>query len=416
MRVPAPLRRPEFRSLWLAGLLSDTGDWLLFIALPIVVYSLTGSALGTSLAFLVELVPGILLAPLAGWGADRWHRRRVLVVVSLLQATALVPLLAVHTRADLPIVYAVILVEAALFTLFDPAKNALLPTLVPAADLVSANSLIGLNQNLGRLVGGPLGGVLLAAGGLRLVTVADLISYLLAAALISPLNPSPDFGSVAQTTDQQVPTRGSYKSALRGRRVRAALLVAFSSQIAQGIFVVLFILYVAQRLHGGSAEIGLLRGVQAIGAIAGGLALTWLSRAWSPVTLTAWAATAFGLVEAVLWNAPLLSTATAIYIALFIVIGAPGIVLATGLISTLQIETADDERGRVFSGYNLACNLGQAIGMLAAGVLTAPLGLMTLLNTQALLYLATGGLAAWCMTRHQRRPRTAHQTPSGAGQ
>lgn len=79
-------------------------------------------------------------------------------------------------------------------------------------------------------------------------------------------------------------------------------------QIAQGIFVALFILFVAQRLHGGPAEIGLLRGVQAIGATGGGLALTILSRTVSPVALTAWAAASFGLIDLVLWNAPALTT------------------------------------------------------------------------------------------------------------
>lgn len=82
MRMPAPLRGAAFRSVWLAGLVSDAGDWLLLIALPVVVYDLTGSALGTSLAFLVELAPGIVLAPLAGWCADRWDRRRMLVALS----------------------------------------------------------------------------------------------------------------------------------------------------------------------------------------------------------------------------------------------------------------------------------------------------------------------------------------------
>ena len=190
MKAPEPLRAAGFRQLWLAGLVSDTGDWLLFIALPVVVYDLTGSAFGTSVAFLVELVPGVLVAPLAGWCADRFDRRRLLFVVSVLQALGLLPLLAVHTRADLPVLYAVILVESVLVTVFDPAKNAMLPTLVPRRDLVAANSLIGLNQNLGRLVGGPLGGVLLAVGGLGLVTVIDLVSYLLAAALIARLQPA----------------------------------------------------------------------------------------------------------------------------------------------------------------------------------------------------------------------------------
>ena len=106
MESPAALRQPDFRSLWLAGLVSDAGDWMLLIALPIVVYGLTGSALGTSAAFLAELAPGVVLAPLAGWLADRLDRRRLMLTIALLQALALAPLLLVHGRGQLPIVYA----------------------------------------------------------------------------------------------------------------------------------------------------------------------------------------------------------------------------------------------------------------------------------------------------------------------
>ena len=403
MRLPALSRQPAFRSLCLAGLVSDTGDWLRFVALPIVVYQLTGSALGTSLAFLVELAPGIALAPLAGWCADRFDRRRLLIVVSGLQAAALVPLLVVHTRADLPMVYAVILIEAAMFTVFDPVKNALLPALVPGADLVSANSLVGLSQNLARLAGGPLGGLLLAAGGLGVVVAADLISYLIAAVIIARIvtpastRPADHYGVPRR------PGRGAYRSMLHSRPIRAALLVMVVSQVAQGIFVVLFILFVAQRLHGGPSDIGLLRGVQAVGAIAGGVILAVIARRYSPGALTAWAAIIFGAVDLVVWNAPLLSTNIALYVLLFIVIGAPGIVLGTGLISALQIDTDDTNRGRVFGAFGLAGNVGQAVGMLAAGLLASPLGLLSILNIQAVLYLAGGGIAAWSMTGHRTR-------------
>src|SRR5262249_7220614 len=164
-RLVTALRVPNFRRMWFAGLVSDTGDWVLLAALPILVYQLTASTLGTAAAFLVELVPPVLLAPVAGRIADQFDRRRTLVVVSLLQAVALVPLLLVRDRSDLAIVYAVIAVESALAAVFDPTKNALLPTLVDAERLVSANSLVGLNQNIGRLVGAPLGGLLLAIGG-----------------------------------------------------------------------------------------------------------------------------------------------------------------------------------------------------------------------------------------------------------
>ncbi|MGH3610629.1 MAG: MFS transporter, partial [Pseudonocardiaceae bacterium] len=75
MTFPAALAVPQFRSLWWAGLISDAGDWMLLVALPIVVYGLTGSALGTAAAFLAELLPGALLSPVGGWLADRLDRR-----------------------------------------------------------------------------------------------------------------------------------------------------------------------------------------------------------------------------------------------------------------------------------------------------------------------------------------------------
>ena len=410
MKTPAPLRHADFRSLWVAGLISDTGDWLLFIALPVVVYQLTGSALGTSFAFLVELAPGIVLAPLVGRLADRWDRRRVLLLVSAAQGAALLPLLAVHTRSDLPILYSVILVEAALMTLFDPAKNAMLPTLLAPDELVSANALIGLNQNLGRLIGGPLGGVVLAVGGLRLTVTADVLSYLVAAAFIGRLTPrrrpqSPSRRTTAVRRHDPGPT--GFLAALRDRHTRAGLLVAFTSQIAQGIFVVMFVLFVAQQLRRGPAEIGLLRGVQAVGAIAGSLVLTALTRRIAPAKLTAGAAIAFGVLSLVVWNAPTVTTATGLFVVLFILVGAPGVVMFAAIISNLQLATCDGERGRAFAALGLASNAGQSIGMLAAGLLTAPLGLMTVLDAQATLYLVAGIIAGYWMTDQTTRRRVA---------
>jgi hypothetical protein len=182
-------------------------------------------------------------------------------------------------------------------------------------------------------------------------------------------------------------------------------LVAFVADIAQGIFVVLFILFVARRLHGGSSEIGLLRGVQAIGAIGGGLALSLLarSRGRAPGALIAGAALAFGAVDLMIWNGPGLTTEPAIYAALFVLAGAPGVVLDTGLVSLFQLAGSDGNRGRIFGALGLVSNAGQAIGMLAAGALTARLGLMALLNAQGLLYLAAGVLAAGLLAETGRR-------------
>jgi MFS family permease len=429
---PAALRQPAFRSLWLAGLISDAGDWMLLIALPIVVYRLTGSALGTSGAFLAELGPGVVLGPWAGRLADTIDRRQLMLAVSVLQALALLPLLLVHDRAGLPLLYAVIVVQAALAALFDPAKNALLPTLLKPAQIVRANSLIALNQGFGRLAGGPLGGLLLAAGDLRTIVIADAASFLLAAVLLARLPPSPRRSAgprrssgprrspgpslsrrgPAVDSPQVVPRWRALRSrtvrAPLTRTVRAGLAVAFVAQIAQGIFVVLFIVFVARRLHGDSSEIGLLRGVQAVGAIAAGLGITMLARDHSPGSLVAGAALLFGVVDLTIWNAPALTTTTAVYIALFIAAGAPGVAMQTGLVSLVALAAPAGARGRAFGALGMAGNAGQAIGMVAAGALTSQLGLMTMLNAQGALYIAAGVLAALGLAaappRRTRRP------------
>ncbi|HXD64821.1 MAG TPA: MFS transporter [Solirubrobacteraceae bacterium] len=413
MEPRGALSVPAFRALWAAGLISDIGDWLLLIALPIVVYQLTGSALGTSLAFAAELGPGIVLAPLGGRLADGIDRRALLIALSALQALALLPLLLVQGRDGLVIVYTVIVVQASLAALFDPAKNALLPTLVKPAQLVSANSMVGLGSAVGRLVGGPLGGLLLAAGSLKAIVIADAVTFAAAALLIArvPATRAPEGGSAGRADisagRDDRPARplspGGLRGVLRHRTVAAALLVALVADAAQGIFVVLFIVFVARRLHGGSAEIGLLRGVQAIGAIGGGVLLAVRGHRWRPVFLVAVAATAFGLLDLTIWNAPGVTRSVAVYAALFAFAGAPGVILETGGISFLQAAVSDRERGRVFAAVGLTENAGQALGIVAAGLLTAPLGLMALLNAQGALYLAAGGLVI-VLSRRRARP------------
>jgi MFS family permease len=394
------LSTPNFRRLCLAGLVSDAGDWLLLASLPIVVYQFTGSTLGTAAAFLVELIPPVLLAPVVGRIADRWDRRRTLMVVSLLQSLALIPLLVVHGQSDLPIVYAVIALQAALASVFEPTKNALLPTLVAADELVSANSLVGLNQNIGRLVGAPLGGVLLAiGGGLTGVVAVDAVSFLVAVALIGRLRSVRGNEPTADpaTADAAGPA-GGWRPALAPSAIRAALATLFLASIAQGLFVVLFVVFVARALHGDAAEIGTLRGVQAIGAIAGGLLLAVAGRI-VPGRLTAISALVFGFLDLAIWNAPQLTTAVPIYVVLFIAAGIPGVAMVTGLLSVVQRATPEGRRGTVFAAFGVAASIGQAVGMIGGGLLGDRLGVVAVLNGQGALYVVAGVVAARWLTR-----------------
>jgi MFS family permease len=409
MTAPIPAKRAsgtfgvrDFRILWTAGFVSDAGDWLLFIALPLVVLKLTGSAFGTSIALLLELAPIVILAPLFARIVSRFEARRLLVIVNLLQGLALIPLAFVHSVHQLPLLYAVIATEAALSGVFDPAKNALLPRLVEPPELVSANALVGLGQNLARLVGGPLGGVVLAFGGLGTIVAVDAASYVVSAALILAMRSSLRAEDVEDESTTDGPRRGSLVGALRLRGLRGSYAVVFLTSVSQGLFVVLFVLFVVRQLHGGDAEVGLLRGVQAIGSIVAGLVLGFFAKRVSTRALVGVSSLAFGLISLGVWNLSLATTATGWYIALFILVGAPGVFLSTGLITAFQTATRDSERGAAFAAFGLVGALGQAVGMVLAG-LEGGTELLPVLEIQGALYVASGLIALVVLQQKKSR-------------
>jgi len=410
----ALLRRRDFGLLWAGGLISETGDWFLLVGLPVWVFKLTGSSLVTATVFLVGLLPSLVVGPLAGVLADRWDRRRTLVAVSLAEAVFLLPLLAVDGPDRLWIVYLVMAVEASLGQLNDPVRNALVPSLVPRDDLVAANALIGLNSNLARLVGSPLGGVLVELAGLPGLVIGDAISFLLGAALLALVRPRasapsrfevPRRGSLPAEADDRgemstAPATGFVREWVDGLRVtvgdhglRWGLVVNGMAAVAQGVFTVLFVLFVTRELGGDGSQVGLLRGVQAIGGLVGGVVVVGLARRLEPGRLLGLCLVVFAVVDLAIWNGPLVTTAGWLYLGLFVAAGIPGIGVMTGLTALVQERTGRAFLGRVFATYYGSFNGLMALGMLAAGLLGDTVGVVAVLNGQAALYLLAGMVA-----------------------
>ncbi|MBB5954143.1 MFS family permease [Saccharothrix tamanrassetensis] len=379
--MTGPLRVPAFRRMWIAGFVSEIGDWVLMVALPVYVYQLTGSVGSTATTFVVALLPSLALSPLAGVLADRWDRRKLMLCVSLAQAVALLPLL----TGDLVVVNAVMAVQAALAALFEPAKNALLPELVGRDQVTAANGLVGLNSNLARLIGASLGGLVLGWSGLPGVLWVDVASFLAAAVLLAR-----PFGVVDRSGG--APVLRAWLDGLREIRgpLRGMVAVVGLMALSQGMFVVLFVVFVTERLGGAEAEVGLLRGIQAVGGLAGGLVVGLLARRTSAWSLLGWSVVVFSVIAAVGWNGPHVTTAFAFYLVTFALCGAPGVIAGAGMMSVLQLHTSDASRGRVMATFGSLYDGFQALGMVLAGALAVPLGLTVLLDLQAGLYLVAG--------------------------
>ena len=177
------LRIRDFRLLWAGGLISSLGSWLLTLAIPTHIFLVTGSLRATGLTVAAEYLPLLVLGPVAGVFADRWDRRRLMIGTNLFCAGAVAVMLLGTAPGRYWVLYAALVAENAGVVLNVPAWQARTPAIVGTGPLLnSANALNSVSSGTVRLIGGPLGGILLAAWGARWLIGIDAASYLLSAA------------------------------------------------------------------------------------------------------------------------------------------------------------------------------------------------------------------------------------------
>ncbi len=399
------LRQRNFSLLWSAGLISMIGDWMLFIALPIYVYKLTGSALATSTMFIAEMIPSLLLGSLAGVFVDRWNRKRIMVITNLLLALGLLPLLLVHSTAWLWVVYVVAFVESVLTQFFTPAESALLPLLVSEEHLGPANSLNSLNKNIARLVGPPLGGIVAGLLGLPGITLMDAATFLIAGGMIALIvmksgHIQEESEIVSTAAGRKHPIVAVWREWLEGlrlvkrERLVSIMFVLFAvTSLGEGVFGVLFVVFVYKILHGGALQLGWLMGAQAVGGLVGSVLVGYVFKFLSPSRLIGISAILFGLIDLVIFNYPAFFPGFALAVILFVLVGIPGVGTMTSSYTLLQTAVADEYRGRIFGAIGTTGALFMLSGTILAGFLGDHVGVVTVLNTQGVVYVLAGVFA-----------------------
>jgi len=180
--VPAPLRRPTFRLLWLGWSVSYAGDALQLLAQTWLIALLTGSALAVAGSPALAALP-LLLLPVGGVIADAYDRRRLLLVVQLSGAVVagLVALLVATGRVAVWHIYAWVVFASLLRVVGRPAYKVLLTEVVPPAEARSAMALSSMTETGSMVVVTGLGAFLLSAVGLTAAFVVNALTYVVAA-------------------------------------------------------------------------------------------------------------------------------------------------------------------------------------------------------------------------------------------
>ncbi|MET8833070.1 MFS transporter [Micromonospora sp. NPDC004540] len=263
------LRRPDFRLLFVALLASMAAESILLLALAVWVKDLTGSD-GMAGATIFAVIAPMALAPLVGWVVDRCRRRPFFVAANLGTAVLLCPLLAVHDRADVWVIYVVAALYGLSYITLSAVLSGLIRHLVPGALLADANGVLQTVRQGLRLVGPLAGAGLYAAVGGWLLVALAMTGFLTAAAVVGLLR-------VTESTPARSARRwpdglGAGLRHLAGDpALRRALLGYGLGSLLMGLTESLIFAYVDLGLGRDAAFVGVLVTVQGVGGLVGGL-------------------------------------------------------------------------------------------------------------------------------------------------
>lgn len=403
----ATLRHRDFALLWFAGLISVAGDYALIVALPLHAYALTGSAAATGGVFAAALVPRVLLGSVAGVFVDRWDRKRTMIISDLLRAALLLPLLAVTSSDLLWLLYVVRAASGTVGLLFGPAESAFLPRLVGEERLVTANALNALNDNLGRLVGPAIGGLLYASGGLPVVVMADAATFIVSAVLILSIHASgrpQQVDIIAEPASEWRRVIHEWREGIALVDSRRSLRVIFAAFgigcLGEGTFEVGFTPLAVSVLAGGAQGAGTLMSAQAVGGLLAGTGAAGAADRFPPWFPLAVGLIGLGLCDLGMANASALvppgSAAIAVASIFMFLAGFPvvaGMAAGNGI---LQAETEDAYRGRVFGALGALEGVTILIGIVFGSVAIDRLGVVPVLSAGAAMWILGGLIAlAW---------------------
>lgn len=390
------LRYRDFRLLWLGQLVSIAGSQMRVVAVNWQIYQLAkisgqiDPALALGLIGLARVIALVAGAPLSGLIADRTDRRRMLIITSLIALVASV-VLAMATYfnfATIWLIYGMVIIAAIAGSFEMPARQALIPSLVPPNVLTNALSLNIIAWQLATVVGPTIAGLLIAWGGLDLIYWIDAGSFLavVVAALLMHANTAP----------LKAQSRPTWQDAIAGLQfvfttplIMGTMLLDFFATFF-GAANTLMPLLADQVLHVGTIQLGWMYAASSVGAVIAASVLTSV-RIRQQGAVLLWAVAFFGLCIVIFGLSPWLWL-TLVSLALA---GAADTVSMVIRGTVRNLLTPDELRGRMTAVNMIFVGGGPQLGELEAGVLASLVGVQPAIALGGMLCMGVTAWIAW---------------------
>jgi MFS family permease len=410
----------NFRVLWFAQIVSQLGDWFYAIAVYSLLLELTGSAKAIALAYVLQVLPQVFVAPAAGMVNDRMSRKRVMIFTDLARAGIVLGMLWVRSPSMVWLVYLLLLLGTVMWAFFEPGRSAVVPVIARQDELLAANALASVTWSVNLAIGASLGGLVAAFLGRETVFVVNALSFLGSAALIRAMSFSEKH--LSKTGPFRLRELTDFSPFLEGARYmvqdrcRLATMLVKSGLGLMGANWVLLPIFGEKIFPVGSERLGsrqagmlgmsLLMGSRGVGALLGplvaGYCLGRESRRLRLGILLGFLAGAAGYLA--LSAAPSLEWACAAVV----LAHAGGSTIWVFSTTLLQEQTEDRYRGRVFSAdYALQSLTVSAVSYLAGISIDLGVGVRTMAALTGLLTLLPAML--WAVA--QRFWREVPATP-----
>ncbi|SEQ91724.1 Predicted arabinose efflux permease, MFS family [Streptomyces sp. yr375] len=380
----------DFRRLWVSGTVSNFGSFLTFVALPVQMKELTGSAVAVGAIGAVELVPLLVFGLYGGALADAWDKRKLILWTEagqgLLSAALLVN--ALMPGPALWPLYLVAALSSALSSVQRPALDSLWPRIVAHEHLPAAASLNSLRWTVGGVAGPALAGVVVAYAGLGWAYAADLLTFVASVALVVPIAASPAAHEAAKPSLRAIAEGARYAWS------RKELLGTYAVDLAAMFLAMpLAVLpFLADELDA-RWSLGLMYAAVPAGALLVSLTSGWTARVHRHGRLVVLSAALWGLAIA---GAGLVGD---VWLVLLFLVLAGGFDMVSGIFrGVMWNQTIPDElRGRLAGIELLSYSVGPTVGQLRSGGFAGWLGVRTSVWSGGVLCVGAVGLLALCL-------------------
>lgn len=372
-RFPA-LRSRNFRLLWYGQGISAVGSMMQVWAINWQLYALTHSALALGLIGLFRVIPIVLFSLLGGTVADAWDRRKVMLATQTtlaLTAAALALLTAAHQISG-PAIYVLTVVSSAAVAFDNPARQALIPSLVPREDFASAVALNSIVFRTATIIGPMAAGLLIARGGLGDTYWINALSFLAVIAALLAMRPETIHADMPQPERSQV-SLAALKEGLSFVWRTPILVWTLSLDFLATFFSsanALLPIFARDILHVGARGYGVLAAAEAAGALAAGLFLSLGRPIVRQGRTILWAVVLYGMATVVFG-------CSRFFWVSWVALALTGVAdsVSTVLRQTIrQMVTPDRLRGRMVSVNMIFFMGGPQLGELEAGLVATWLG------------------------------------------